>query len=210
MTGSRNLASSARAFAKVRSGLPRILFAASAILVACLLATKLIAPQSSQSRPLQPDSKRAYEYLLKVCRIGPRISGTDGMAQQQKLIADHFSQFDAQVRFQAFDAAHPLNGSAVRMNNMIVSWNQEATERVLLACHYDTRPLPDRDLFNPRGTFVGANDGASGVALLMELAHHMPNLKSKYGVDFVFFDGEELIYGQQGTYFLGSDCFAKN
>ena len=157
------------------------------------------------------DADRAYDYLVEICRLGPRMSGSAGMEKQQELLAKHFSKHKAQVRFQPFDASHPLTGNPVRMNNLIVTWNPDATERILLACHYDTRPRPDRDP-NPqvaaRGTFLGANDGASGVALFMELAHHMSDLKSNYGVDFVFFDGEELIFNERGRYFLGSEHFA--
>jgi len=91
------------------------------------------------------DSKRAFGYLRKICRIGPRRSGSRGMAKQQKLIADHFDKFDARVRFQPFDVTHPISGRPVRMNNMIVSWHPESKKRILLACHYDTRPYPDRD-----------------------------------------------------------------
>ncbi len=89
------------------------------------------------------------------------------------------------------------------MANIIVQWHPERKERILLAAHYDTRPFPDRDPVRPQGTFVGASDGASGTALLMELAHLMPNLDSKYGVDFVLFDGEELVYGTERPVLLG-------
>ena len=95
------------------------------------------------------------------------------------------------------------------MANLIVEWHPERKERILLAAHYDTRPFPDRDPDNPRGVFVGANDGASGVAVLMELAHAMPELKGKLGVDFVLFDGEELVFQDEDPYFLGSDYFAQ-
>lgn len=155
------------------------------------------------------DARRAFGYLVEVCRIGPRISGTAGMAQQQQLIVDHFSKFNVQTRFQPFSAVHPLSGDPVRMNNIIISWHPQAKERVLLACHYDTRPYPDREIINRRGTFIGANDGASGVALFMELAHHMAKLRPTYGVDFVFFDAEELVYARGDKYFLGSEYFAK-
>jgi glutaminyl-peptide cyclotransferase len=58
--------------------------------------------------------------------------------------------------------------------------------------------------------FLGANDGASGVAIFMELAHLMPDLNSKYGVDFVLFDGEELVYDDnRDPYFVGSTWFAQ-
>jgi glutaminyl-peptide cyclotransferase len=155
------------------------------------------------------DPQRAYGYLVKICRIGTRVSGSEGMVAQQKLLTDHFENFDAEVRFQSFDSPHPLHGNPVRMNNMIVSWHPQAKERVLIACHYDTRPFPDEDRADPRGTFLGANDGASGVALLMELSHHMAKLKPTYGVDFVFFDAEELVFQRTGKFFLGSEHFAK-
>ena len=60
--------------------------------------------------------------------------------------------------------------------------------------------------------FVGANDGASGVALLMEIANHLTDLDTQWGVDLVLFDGEELVFGNDprvGEYFLGSEEFAR-
>ncbi|MEW4529768.1 M28 family peptidase [Maioricimonas sp. JC845] len=155
---------------------------------------------------------RAFGYLEKVCAIGPRISGTEGMQQQQELLQSHFEGLGAQVRYQGFDVAHPETGMPVRLQNMIVSWHPDAKQRVLLCCHYDTRPWPDRELLphNRRKPFIGANDGGSGVALLMELGHHMASLKPRYGVDFVFFDAEELIYNsRRDKYFLGSEHFAQ-
>lgn len=161
----------------------------------------------SQEVPVVVDGKRAMGYLEKICSIGTRISGSDGMAKQQQLIIEHFRKF-GEVRAQGFDVAHPVNGAPVRMTNLIVSFDPQAKERVLLCCHYDTRPFPDRDILKPRGTFIGANDGASGVALFMEMAHHMKTIKPRYGVDVVFFDGEELVYRQGDKYFHGSEYFA--
>lgn len=158
------------------------------------------------------DPDRAFSYLVKICAIGPRISGSDGMDRQQELIKDHFTKLKGQVKYQSFDAPHPATRTPVRMNNMIVSWNPDATERVLLACHYDTRPLADQDpdeRLARQGKFLGANDGASGVALFMELGHHLRQIQPTYGVDFVFFDGEELVYHPNDPYFLGSTHFAK-
>jgi hypothetical protein len=155
------------------------------------------------------DPQRAYGYLVKLCRIGTRVSGSKGMEEQQTLLVEHFSALKAEAKFQSFDAPHPLYGNPVRMSNLIVSWNPKAKERIYIACHYDTRPFPDEDRNDPRGTFLGANDGASGVALLMELGHHMAKLKPTYGVDFVFFDGEELVFQRTGKFFLGSEYFAK-
>lgn len=159
------------------------------------------------------DGRRAYEYLVRICEIGSRTSGTEGMERQQQLLSDHFTKLGAKVGFQTFDTRHPTTGGAIRMSNLLVSWRPEAKERILLCCHYDTRPFPDRDS-NPNvarnGKFIGANDGASGVALLMELGHHLPAIESKLGIDFAFFDGEEFVFGERDPYFLGSEHFAKN
>ena len=86
---------------------------------------------------------------------------------------------------------------------------------MVIGAHYDTRPHPDEehDPARQQLPFLGANDGASGVALLMEIAHHLTDLTDPWGVDLVLFDGEELVYGRhpetQGEYFLGSKEFAR-
>jgi len=162
------------------------------------------------------DGQRAYGYLKQLCEFGNRMSGSRGMQQQQELLEKHFSSLDAKVTYQRFEVKHPLNGKRVPMANMIIEWRPEAQQRLLLCAHYDTRPLPDREL-NPRtrqtGVFLGANDGASGVSLLMEMGHHVAGLPNNYGLDFVMFDGEELVYfdGNRdvGRYFHGSIEFSQ-
>ena len=156
------------------------------------------------------DGARAYDYLKQICELGPRPSGSPGMLAQQKMLIEHFQKLGGNVKLQQFRVRHPLDGSEVRMANLMVQWHPERKERILLCAHYDTRPYPDRDVRNPRGTFLGANDGASGVALLMELARHMPDLGGKLGVDFVLFDGEEFVFNDDtDVYFLGSEYFAR-
>ena len=151
---------------------------------------------------------RAYEYLRRLCALGPRPSGSPGMAAQQKLLAEHFRSLGGQVEFQPFRVRHPIDGSPVQLANLIVRWHPERTERIVLCAHYDTLPFPLQDPVDKKGRFVGANDGASGVAVLMELAHDMPDLQRKYGVDFVLFDGEEFMFEPDGRFFLGSEYFA--
>ena len=124
---------------------------------------------------------RAYEYLKQVCAIGPRRSGSQGMAAQQELLVAHFRKLGGQVSLQRFRIRHPLDSSplsmaTVPMANLIVHWHPESRRRILLCAHYDTLPFPMLDKQNPRGPFIGANDGGSGVAVLMELAHEIrPN-----------------------------------
>lgn len=151
-----------------------------------------------------------YEYLKKICDIGPRPSGSAGMAAQQKLLTDHFTKLGGHVRLQEFRIHHPEDGSPVSMANLIVEWHPERTERILLCTHYDTRPFPDRDKRNPKGRFIGANDGGSGVAVLMELARSMPKFNSRYGVDFLLVDGEEFVFREGDPYFLGAEWFARD
>lgn len=172
------------------------------------------APGDGSTRSVNPfDGQRAYGYLQQICAIGPRVSGSPGMMQQLRLLRQHFAQLGGHVSFQQFLVPNPLGGRKVQMINTIVQWHPEKQERILLCAHYDTRPLPDRDP-NPiqqrEGKFIGANDGASGVAVLMELANLMPSLDIRYGVDFVLFDGEELVYVERrDRYFLGSEWFAR-
>ena len=160
--------------------------------------SRVPATMVADSQPVNPiDGDRAMGYLRNLCAIGPRISGTPGMARQQQILEAHFRQLGAEVRRQEFEATHPRTKEPVKLTNLIMTWHPERSERILLCAHYDTRPLPDRDS-DPRqrraGTFIGANDGASGVALLMELGRLMPSLEGELGVDFVLFDAEELVY----------------
>lgn len=173
-------------------------------------ASKFATARSTAANPL--NAGRAYGYLQQICALGSRKSGSEGMRKQLQLLRDHFHQLGGIVGFQQFFAVNPLGGPNVQMINLIVRWHPEKKERILLCAHFDTRPLPDRDP-NPaqreRGVFLGANDGASGVAVLMELAHWMPQLDIRYGVDFALFDGEELVYDEDDRYFLGSEWFAR-
>lgn len=156
------------------------------------------------------DAERAMRYLLQICELGPRPSATPAMLRQQTLLSDFFEQRGGAVELQSFRARHPDTGEAVELANLIARWHPERPKRFLLAAHYDTRPFPDRDPVNPRGRFVGANDGASGVAALMELSHHFDRLPADVGVDIVLFDGEELVYKDpRDDYFLGSTHFAR-
>lgn len=160
--------------------------------------------------PAAFDGKRAMGYLEAVCKIGPRISGSAGMTKQQELIKTHFEKLGATIEFQRFKARQKSVRNETPMANIVVSWNPKAERRILLCSHYDTRPIADQedDRRNWGKPFLSANDGGSGVALLMELGHAMKDLKLRVGVDFAFFDGEEFIFvPDQDQYFFGSKHF---
>ena len=164
------------------------------------------------------NGKQAYQYLRELCSFGNRMSGSKGMALQQEYLEKFFKELvffkdlGVEVEYQRFDTNHPITKQNVPLANIIVRFHPDRAERILMCAHYDTRPLPEEDIPRLRqsGVFVGANDGASGVAVLMELAHHVKSLPDKYGLDFVFFDAEELVYGRRGEYFLGSEFFAED
>lgn len=99
------------------------------------------------------------------------------------------------------------------MTNIIASFGLQKTERILLCAHWDSRPWADQDPIseNRDKPIVGANDGASGVAVLLEVARHLQLAEPKYGVDIVLFDGEDSgLPGQAESYALGAQHFAKN
>jgi hypothetical protein len=147
--------------------------------------------------------------LEAICNLGPRPSGSAAMDRQRAMLAEHFRAAGATVSGQAFQIRDRRTGKPVHLENLLVSWHPDRTDRVLLAAHYDTRPFPDNDPVDPKGVFLGANDGASGVAVLMELAAAMPALPGPVGVDFVLFDGEEYVFAPRDPYFLGSTFYAR-
>jgi glutaminyl-peptide cyclotransferase len=157
------------------------------------------------------DGTRAIGYLKQICDLGPRLSGSEGMTKQQKLLQTHFEKHGGKVSYQRFEAKQISQKAAVPMANMIVSWQPEKERRILICGHYDTRPIADQEPERRRWTmpFVSANDGASSAAWMMELAHHMKDFPANVGIDLVLFDGEEYIFEpNKDQYFLGSDHFA--
>jgi hypothetical protein len=168
-------------------------------------------PTLAALTPAPIDGNRAYGYLKQICALGPRPAGSEANARQLRMVADHFKKHGATLQEQRFSGVDPLTRRRVEMVNLIASWDPEKKDRVLICAHYDTRPRPDQETTQEgyNQPFLGANDCASGVALLMEIAHHLTDLPTARGVDLVLLDGEELVYDQQGEYFLGSKAFAR-
>ena len=87
----------------------------------------------------------AFAWLERICALGPRVSGSEGMARQQQLLAAHFTELGGQVELQEFAVRHPQTGQRTELKNLIVRWHPQRKSRVLLCAHYDTRPFADRD-----------------------------------------------------------------
>ena len=168
------------------------------------------ADGQAAQEPTQFDAQRAFEHLKSICEIGPRVSASKWMKKQRDYLKEHFEELGGKFYTQPFRVRSPYNGKLVQLDNIIIQFHPERKKRLLICCHHDTRPFPDSDRFNPRGVFIGANDGASGVGLLCELGRHMQDLDGKFGVDFVFFDGEEFVIQRpRDQMFLGSTYFAQ-
>ena len=114
---------------------------------------------------------------------------------------------------QSFLEKMPRTGQQVNMNNVIARFNVQATKQIMISAHWDTRPWADRGkgMMGRNQPILGANDGASGVAVLLELANIFNRDKPPIGVNLVLFDAED--YGTSGdnwSYCKGSQYFAKN
>lgn len=168
--------------------------------------------------PVPFDAKRAMGYLVELCKIGPRVSGSEGMKKQQERLEAHFKKLGGTVTRQKFQARQRSQRQPVEMANLVVAWHPDRPRRVVLCGHYDTRPIADQEPERSDWTkpFVSANDGTSTAAWMMELAHHMKDFKAEVGVDFVLFDGEEYIFDNRrqeaggDRYFFGSEHFARD
>lgn len=161
-------------------------------------------------KPAEIDGARAFGYLKQIFDMGPHPAGSETNVKLRRLVAKHFTSMGGSVRERPFSASDPQTGQPLEMVNLIASWFPDRKDRVLVAAHYDSRPYPDQepDPLQRRKPFIGANDPAAGVALLMEISHHLNELPTAWGIDLVLLDGEELVYQPGDPYFLGSKAFA--
>jgi len=158
------------------------------------------------------DGESAYTFLREQCDMGARYPGSAGHLRVQRYIVEKLGEYGASVSLQPFEGVLST-GDTLRLVNIIGNFNVGASKRIMLAAHYDTRPVADLDPdpANRLTPIIGANDGASGVAVLLEIARVLGKARPPVGVDIVFFDGED--YGESGRpwdFCLGSSWFADN
>lgn len=157
------------------------------------------------------DGDRAFEYLKKQTEFGARVPNTQAHQRCAAFLQDELRTFADTVIVQPF-THRAYDGSHLYLSNIIASWNLNVRRRILLCAHWDSRPYADLDP-NPANRskpVPGANDGASGVAVLLEIARHLKSQPPSIGVDIVFFDGED--YGRASdldNFCLGSKYFAR-
>ena len=151
-------------------------------LVVVLLVSFTASPINMQQISHVPlfSGSDAYSYLVDQCDFGPRPPGSDNLSLCREMIADTFTSFGWNVTFQNFTYRE------VDCVNIIVRWNSPNDSPIILGAHYDTRPPGTSD----SGSGLGANDGASGVAVLLELANVLPE-DTRPTVEIVLFDAED-------------------
>jgi len=145
-------------------------------------APVLVTLDGAQTAPGKFDSGQAWEHLRQMVAIGPRPSGSAAIRQTRAYITRQLTSYGLKVMEQAFVAQTPKG--PIEMVNLIVSMPGKRPERIMFTGHYDTKLMPN---------FVGASDGASSGAFLIELARVLKDQPREFTYEFVWFDGEEAV-----------------
>jgi glutaminyl-peptide cyclotransferase len=134
----------------------------------------------------------AYAFIAKQVAFGPRVPNSPAQKACGAWIVAKMKSYGLQVSEQPFEA-NRYDGKKLQGINIIASFNPAATKRILIAAHWDSRSIADKDSVRKDEPIDAANDGASGVGVMIELARVLSETKDKptVGVDFVFFDLED-------------------
>jgi glutaminyl-peptide cyclotransferase len=155
-----------------------------AIFILVLTQSPRPEPGARSPEPSKFDSSRAWEHLRRQVAIGPRPAGSAALAECRRYIIAELKAAGIEAREQAFDAQTPLG--RVGMVNVIATIPGARRDRIVLASHYDTK------LFK-QFRFVGASDGASSTAALLELGRTLQGRKNEFTIELLFLDGEEAV-----------------
>ncbi len=163
----------------------------------------------------------AYHFIEQQVSFGPRVPNTRGHQECGLYLEEKLKEYGATVVTQEVDLV-AYDGTLLQAKNIIASYQPEQKKRVALFAHWDTRPWSDNDSDekNYRTPVLGANDGASGVGVLLEIARLLQQSQTTIGVDVIFFDAEDYGVPQfdtkynrgdtENTWGLGSQYWAKN
>jgi len=140
------------------------------------------------------DGSRAFELLEKQVALGPRFPGSPGHAALVSLLTDYLEPRAHELKIQTTSLSHPYEDGPLPITNILARFNPPARKHVLLLAHYDTRAIADQDPDpgNRSKPILGANDGASGVAVLLMLADILARDVPPIGVDLLFVDAEDV------------------
>lgn len=176
--------------------------------------------QSYQQVSPDFDADSAYSYVDKQVAFGPRVPNTPEHIVCGDYLVSELKRFGAEVQEQK-TVLTAYDGTKLNARNIIGSYGADKNNRVLLFAHWDTRPYSDHDPNpdNHKKPLLGANDGASGVGVLLEIARVLQMTAPEVGVDIIFFDAEDYgtpVFAKNQnedtdhTWCLGSQYWAKN
>lgn len=178
------------------------------------------AVQAAQSVAVSFNADSAYAFCEAQCAFGPRTMNSGAHDKCGEWIKEKFRQYGMDVTAQEM-TLKAYDGTPLKCTNIIASYKPELTTRILICAHWDTRPWADNDPdeANHRKPVLGANDGASGIAVMLETARLIQQADTalNIGVDFVCFDAEDMGTPQwedsgdsEDTWALGAQYWAKN
>ena len=163
------------------------------------------------------DADSAWVFVENQVKFGPRVPNSEAHVACGNYLASELKRFGAQV-YEQEATLTAYNGTQLKAKNIIGSFNPENSKRVLLFAHWDSRPYADhdKDPANHKKPIDGADDGASGVGVLLEMARQFSIKSPAIGIDIIFFDAED--YGtpefvkeyKENTWCLGAQFWAKN
>jgi glutaminyl-peptide cyclotransferase len=158
----------------------------SAVFVAssAVLVLSLAVASFAQTRAVVFDSSRAWEHLRQLVALGPRPAGSPAIERARTYIKDQLAAAHVKVADQAWDDQTPLG--QVHMVNLIATIPGTLPDRIVISGHYDTKLFRDR-------RFVGADDGGSSAAFLIEMARALEARKNALTIELLFLDGEEAV-----------------
>ena len=160
----------------------------------------------------------AYQYINDQVNFGPRVPNSEGHRACAQYLCDQLKRFGATVVEQDMELM-AYDGTLLKSKNIIGSYKPETKKRIALFAHWDTRPWADNDpdKGNHHSPILGANDGASGVGVLLEIARQLQLSQPELGIDIILFDAED--YGTHSAYegehteeswCLGSQYWSRN
>lgn len=165
----------------------------------------------------RPDfsADKAYEFIEQQVAFGPRVPGTEAHKKCADWLEEQLNNFGAKVTVQKGNVKR-YDDVLLPMYNIVGSYNPTAAKRLLLCAHWDTRHVADQDDERKKEPIDGANDGGSGVGVLLEIARQLQIKSPETGIDIIFFDVEDqgqpdyVKPSKQDTYCLGSQYWSKN
>jgi glutaminyl-peptide cyclotransferase len=177
----------------------------------CLALGLACTAKNGASREREFAGARAFAYLERQMQFGPRIPGTPGHDRTGDWILERLHATADSVVVQAFTHV-TRQGQTLHLRNFLARFRPAVAERVLLLAHWDTRPHADQsaNLGQQRLPVPGANDGASGVAVLLGVADALKAKPPATGVDLLFVDGEDFgdFTADSNDVLMGSRYFA--